>query len=164
MLSNWPRSSTNKLPLMILNPAGHNCRKMHFPAEKCPSYRKLHFPAENAVRKLRKILVSVKFLSAILGPEMAAPFLWAPRISVFFLQENLHVHKIPRFGGGVFWFGGGRFYFYGRWDFSEELQEIAGGLQTSRIKTFISCYRTQGPWNGFSCPGKPNASSISTPS
>ena len=33
------------------------------------------------------------------------------------------VHKIPRFGGGVFWvFGGGgecRFYFYGRADFSE---------------------------------------------
>ena len=49
---------------------------------------------------IRKILVSVKFLSAILGPEMAAPIVWAPRISVFFLQENLHVHKIPRFGGG----------------------------------------------------------------
>ena len=53
---------------------------------------------------LRKILVSVKILSAILGPEMAAPILRAPRISVFFLQKNLHVHKIPRFrGGGVFW-------------------------------------------------------------
>ena len=39
---------------------------------------------------------------------MAAPILWAPRISVVFLQENLHVHKIPRFlGGGVFWLGGG---------------------------------------------------------
>ena len=51
--------------------------------------------------------MSVKFLSAILGPEMAAPILWTPRISVFFLQENLHVHKIPRFRGGVFWVGGG---------------------------------------------------------
>ena len=39
------------------------------------------------------------------------------------LQENRHVHKIPRFtGGGVFWvLGGGkcRFYFYGRADFSD---------------------------------------------
>ena len=54
--------------------------------------------------RVRKI-----FLSAILGPEMAAPILWVPRISVFFLQENLHVHKIPCFRGGVFWvwFGGG---------------------------------------------------------
>ena len=47
------------------------------------------------------LLVSVKFLSAILGLEMAAPILWAPRISAFFLQENLHVHKIPRFRGGI---------------------------------------------------------------
>ena len=46
--------------------------------------------------RVRKILVRNS------GPEMAAPFLWAPRISVFFLQENLHVHKIPRLGG-VFW-------------------------------------------------------------
>ena len=43
---------------------------------------------------------------------MAAPILWAPRISAFFLQENLHVHKIlvlRGVGGGilVFWGGGG---------------------------------------------------------
>ena len=56
---------------------------------------------------IRKILVSVKFLSAILGPEMAAPILRAPRISVFFLQENLRVHKIPRFRGGDLGLGGG---------------------------------------------------------
>ena len=55
----------------------------------------------------RKILVSVKFLSAILGPEMAAPILWAPRVSAFFLQENLHIHKIPRFREGYFGFGFG---------------------------------------------------------
>ena len=56
----------------------------------------------------RKILVSVKFVSAILGPEMAAPILWTPGKNAFFLQENLHVHKIPRFRG-VFWvfLGGG---------------------------------------------------------
>ena len=53
---------------------------------------------------------------------MAAPILWAPRISMFFLQENLHVHKIPRLGGGgVVWVGGGEvpISFYGRGDFSE---------------------------------------------
>ena len=68
--------------------------------------------------------MSVKFVSAILGPEMAAPFLWTPGKNAFFLQENLHVHKIPRFlggGGGYFVLGGGecRFYFYGRRDFSD---------------------------------------------
>ena len=44
-----------------------------------------------------------EILSAILGPEMAAPIFGRPRISVFFLQVDLHVHKIPRFIGG----GGG---------------------------------------------------------
>ena len=41
---------------------------------------------------------------------MAAPILWTPGKNAFFLQENLHVHKIPRFGGGGdfgFWGGGG---------------------------------------------------------
>ena len=50
------------------------------------------------------------FLPAILGPEMAAPILWAPGKIAFFLQENLHAHKIPCFrGGGYFGFflGGG---------------------------------------------------------
>ena len=57
--------------------------------------------------KIRKILVSVKFVSAILGPEMAAPILWTPGKNASVLQEN-HVHKIPRFrGGGYFGFWGG---------------------------------------------------------
>ena len=38
---------------------------------------------------LRKILVSVKFVSAILGPEMGAPILWTPGKNAFFLQEKL---------------------------------------------------------------------------
>ena len=38
---------------------------------------------------------------------MAAPILWAPRISVFFLQENPPFPEIPRFRGGHFGFGGG---------------------------------------------------------
>ena len=37
---------------------------------------------------IRKILVSVKFLSAILGPKMAAPILWSPGKNALFLQEN----------------------------------------------------------------------------
>ena len=68
----------------------------------------------------RKILVSVKFVSAILGPEMGAPILWTPGKNAFFLQEKPMSVKFPFFGGG---FGGGggecRFYFYGRADFSE---------------------------------------------
>ena len=58
------------------------------------------FLARFSTIEFQKNLVSAKFLSAILGPEMAAPILWAPRISALFLQENLHVHKIPRFRGG----------------------------------------------------------------
>ena len=56
---------------------------------------------------LRKILVSVKFLSAILGPEMAAPILWTPGKMRSFCRKT-NVHKIPRFrGGGYFGFWGG---------------------------------------------------------
>ena len=44
-----------------------------------------------------KNVMSIKFLSAILGPEMAAPILWAPGIFGFFLLENPHAHKIPSF-------------------------------------------------------------------
>ena len=66
---------------------------------------------------IRKSLMSVIFPPAILGPEMAAPILWVPGSFVFFLQENLHAHKIPRFRAGVLGFigeGGGwkcQFYF-----------------------------------------------------
>ena len=69
--------------------------------------------------EVRRILVSVKFVSAILGPEMGAPILWTPGKMRSFCREN-HVRKIPLFWGG-FWGGGEcRFYFYGRADFSEE--------------------------------------------
>ena len=56
---------------------------------------------------------------------MAAPILiWAPGKIALFPQENLYVHKIPRFRGGgilVFFEGGGgcRFYSYGSEDFSD---------------------------------------------
>ena len=69
--------------------------------------------------------MSIKFPPVILGPEMAAPILWAPGIFWFFLLENPHAHKILLLGGGGCWGlleGGGwkcQFYFYGRSDFSE---------------------------------------------
>ena len=62
------------------------------------------------INRFRKILVSVKKLSAILGPEMAAPILWTPGNMRPFCRKN-HVHKISRLKGGVFWvffWGGGR--------------------------------------------------------
>ena len=73
----------------------------------------------------QKILVSVKFLSAILGPETAAPILWTPGNMRPFCRKS-HVHKIPCFRGGGYLGGGGgkcRFYFYGREDFSEFWQK-----------------------------------------
>ena len=77
--------------------------------------------------------MSVKFLSAILGPEMAAPILWAPRISAFFLQENLHVHKIPRFRGR----GGGYFGFF----FFFRKLEKAVAVRNSLLERFSGKFR-----------------------
>ena len=54
---------------------------------------------------IRKILVSVKFVSAILGPEMGAPILWTPGKMRSFCRKN-HVRKIPLFWGGVLGGGG----------------------------------------------------------
>ena len=47
--------------------------------------------------------MSVKFLAAILGPEMGASILWTPGKMRSFCRKKTHVHKIPRFRGG----GGG---------------------------------------------------------
>ena len=61
------------------------------------------YQTQRTLPYFRKSLVSVKmFWPAILGPAMAVPILWAPGIFWFFLQENLHAHKIPRCGGGGF--------------------------------------------------------------
>ena len=52
--------------------------------------------------------MSVKCLSAILGPEMGASILWAPGKLRSFCRKKTHVHKIPRFrGGGILGFFGG---------------------------------------------------------
>ena len=56
-----------------------------------------------SVRKIR--------VSAILGPETAAPILWTPGKMRSFCRKT-YVHKIPPFrgGGGIFgfWWGGGK--------------------------------------------------------
>ena len=57
--------------------------------------------------EVRKSVVSINFPHAILGPEMAAPILWAPGIFGLFLQENPSAHKIPLWGGGGFFLRGG---------------------------------------------------------
>ena len=76
-----------------------------------------------ATSEFRKILVSVKFVSAILGPEMAAPILWTHGKMPFFCRKTSMSIKILVLGGGgsIWVFGGGecRFYFYGREDFSD---------------------------------------------
>ena len=54
--------------------------------------------------KIRKSVMSIKFPPVILGPQMAAPILWAPGIFGLFLLENPHAHKIPPFRGGSWFF------------------------------------------------------------
>ena len=71
-----------------------------------------------AQTSVRKILVSVKFLSAILGPEMGASILWTPgKMIFFFLQEEPMSIKFLVLGGGVFGVlgrgGGADFIFMG---------------------------------------------------
>ena len=65
--------------------------------------------------------MSVKFLSAILGPEMGAPVLWAPGIFAFCRKTSMSI-KFLILGGGILGFWGEgecRLYFYGGGDFSD---------------------------------------------
>ena len=61
--------------------------------------------------------MSVKFVSAILVPEMAAPILWTPGKNASVLQEKAMSIKflVLGGGGGILGLGGGecRFYFMG---------------------------------------------------
>ena len=92
--------------------------------------------------------MSIKFPPVILGPETAAPILWAPGIFGFFLLENHHAHKIPPFrGGGVMGFfrrGGWKcqFYFYGRGDFSDFVpcQKVAVLTKTAKMTNLHSTH------------------------
>ena len=71
---------------------------------------------------------------------MAAPILWTPGKNAFFLQENLHVHKILRFRGR-FWGGGGGsadFIFMGARIFlSKKPQEIASEKLPGKAILFL---------------------------
>ena len=66
----------NLLAALISNPHPH-------PSPKSTKSTSLYYPKE-----VRKILVSVKFVSAILGPETAAPILWTPGKDASVLQEK----------------------------------------------------------------------------
>ena len=98
-------------------------------------------------RKFRKILVSVKFVSAILGPEMGAPILWTPGKNAFFLQEKPMSVKFPFLG---FFFGGGGgsadFIFMGALTNSRKWsgREGAIDLLALRSKSFPRVFRTIG--------------------
>ena len=104
--------------------------------------------------------MSIKFLPAILGPEMAAPILWAPGIFWFFLLENPRAHKIPPvMGGGVLGFfrrGGGRadFIFMG---VGRKL--VKGKEVSSRRSSTCSAFF----WGGFGASRRPASSQTLTP-
>ena len=67
--------------------------------------------------RIRKFPVSVKFVSAILGAEMAAPILWTPgKMRSFCRKKKPMSIKFSFWGGGVFWVlggGGADFIFMG---------------------------------------------------
>ena len=76
-----------------------------------------------------EILVSMKLFARNSGPgNGCANFMGAWDFG-FFLQENLHAHKIPRFGGRgwVFFFGGGgcaNFIFMGVGIFGADVHDL----------------------------------------
>ena len=75
--------------------------------------------------------MSVKFVSAILGPEMAAPILWTPGKMPSFCRKT-YVHKIPRSRGGILVWGEGG---------SVDSIFMGAGIFLNYWKIFI-----RGPW------------------
>ena len=93
--------------------------------------------------------MSVKLLSAILGPEMAAPILLTPGKTRSFCRKN-HVRKIPLrffFGGGGsadFIFMGARIFLKnGRKKFHENLDifHLSGVIRANRANHAIRANR-----------------------
>ena len=86
-------------------------KKMHYIFGEHGSSKQIMYATISARMVLhlnsRKILVSVKFVSAILGPEMGASTLWTPGENAFFLQEKPMSIKFLVLGGGYFGFWGG---------------------------------------------------------
>ena len=81
------------------------------------------------------------FLPVILGPEMAAPFLWAPGIFWFFLLENpMPIKFLLLGGGGVVGFleGGGEvpILFLWAWGFSDKKNRP---IHISPVDRSINC-------------------------
>ena len=68
--------------------------------QKSPPFFNAKFPG-NYEKNIHKL-----FLGSRQSKEMVAPN-YGRLASLFFLQENLHAHKIPRFRGGYFGFGEG---------------------------------------------------------
>ena len=90
--------------------SGHATCESGISRDACESVHKRNpeFPDPYAEDKLRKILVSVKFVSAILGPEMPAPILWAPgKKCVLSAGKPVSVKFLVLGGGGYFWVLGG---------------------------------------------------------
>ena len=109
-------------------------------------FRNVHF--------FRKSVMPIKFPPAILGPEMAAPILWAPGIFWFFLLENPHAHKIPPFRRGCWGFleGGGvevPILFLWPWGFFRFFSERKQHQHSLFGPNFLRAFLTPKP----GCPG-----------
>ena len=78
---------------------------------------------------------------------MAASILWAPGIFAFFLQENLHAHKIPRFMEGYL-------VFFGGWGGSADFIIMGAGIFLIVKQLEASCLQ----WGFFtySCVSAPS--------
>ena len=89
------------------------------------------------ISRFRKILVSVTFLSAILGQEMGASTLWTPGKCALSARKKPMSIKFLVLGGGIgFWGGGGSadFIFMGARIF---LKDCTPGLKfSSGIENF----------------------------
>ena len=86
---------THTHPLYPQNPALYPLLSPFQDIDKTPSF------------KSEKSSCPKNCLSAILGPEMAAPILWAPGKNAFFLQEKPDYIKFLLLGGGGVGGGGG---------------------------------------------------------
>ena len=122
-----------------------------------------------AIRKFRKILVSVKFVSAILGPETAAPiFMDAWKKCVLSTGKPMSVKFLVLGGGGYFGLGGevpilflwARGFFLtnlridsresGHLSYSGKLQLIGTQMGCQQKNSIVSektnCKQTSFPW------------------
>ena len=113
---------------------------------------------------IRKILVSVKCLVRNSGAGSGCANFMGAWKNAFLLQENLHVHKIPCFRGGIWGFGEGggkcRFHFYGRGDFSGQIHTY---LHETPQKTKTNMYNSRPPRPRLRAPNKNKTTRIRAP-